>query len=571
MSQAVALAHDTANFISVYRWTKGGFGSRFANPGTLPTSTANGVGAHPDGSALAVAHNNSPYVTAYPWSTTGFGTKFANPSTLPGTGAGYAISFAASGDFVAVSHFGSPYISVYPWSSTGFGTRVANPSTLPNSSARGTKFSPDSTALAVTSDGTPFLQVYPWSSSGFGTKFADPGTLPAGVGWGVAFSPASTEIAVAHDSTPFVSAYPWSTSGFGTKFSNPATLPGTQGYAVGFAPDGSALAVGHLSTPFLSVYPWSSSGFGTKFANPGTLPASNVHGTAFSPYGDALVAGHELTPFVAAYPWSGSGFGTKFANPSTLPDERCDGVAFINLLSDYYFDSSSTPLDGSATTNTADPTAVTPPAGMKAGDLVFMIGDARIASLTLAISQAGGQTWTTHAAISATTKSVRVFTCVFNGTWSANPSVSFGSTTCNSVYMHVFRAPGTVHAWSVNQAQVASSDTTDPFSITGQTTTGSNPTVTMAGWHSPDDNTWGTLTGTGWEVTGVPQYRNTSGSDQSASFAHKVQTAAGATGNVGKSQLTLGADTAQQWIITMAAISGPFTPLFQRKPYSLRI
>lgn len=94
-------------------------------------------------------------------------------------------------------------------------------------------------------------------------------------------------------------------------------------------------------------------------------------------------------------------------------------------------------------------------------------------------------------------------------------------------------------------------------------TVASAPTVTMAGWHSIDDNTWGTLTGTGWVVSGTPQYRNTSGSDQSASFANKIQTAAGATGNVGKSQLTLGADATQQWIITMAAI-----PPLAKRPFT---
>ena len=32
--------------------------------------------------AIAVAHSNTPYITAYPWSA-GFGTKYADPATLP--------------------------------------------------------------------------------------------------------------------------------------------------------------------------------------------------------------------------------------------------------------------------------------------------------------------------------------------------------------------------------------------------------------------------------------------------------------------------------------------------------
>lgn len=33
---------------------------------------------------IAVAHTAAPVVTAYPWSSAGFGTKFADPATLPG-------------------------------------------------------------------------------------------------------------------------------------------------------------------------------------------------------------------------------------------------------------------------------------------------------------------------------------------------------------------------------------------------------------------------------------------------------------------------------------------------------
>lgn len=141
----------------------------------------------------------------------------------------------------------------------------------------------------------------------------------------------------------------------------------------------------------------------------------------------------------------------------------------------------------------------------------------------------------------------------FSG-WSENPSIAFGATTCNSAYMHVFRPPSTSYTWGVDVAAVELDDTSDPFTITGQTTTGTNPTVTFAGWLTGDDNEWGTLTGTGWGVTGGAQYRNTSGSDQSASFAHKIQTAAAATGNVSKSQTTLGPNDTTTFIVTMEAI-----------------
>jgi len=256
------------------------------------------------------------------------------------------------------------------------------------------------------------------------------------------------------------------------------------------------------------------------------------------------------------------GRGTGIDTDLPENESTANGIGWVefsnNVLFDpIYFKSASTPVDGASTTNTADPTVVTPPVGMLAGDLVCMIGQRRAAGDTIAVSEAGGQTWTSHTAISTTNQTARLFTCTFNGTWGANPSVDFSGGTCTSVHMHVFRPPATNYTWSVNQALVeldASGNTI--VTITGQTTTGSNPTVTLAGWFSADDNTWGNLGAAGWQVTGSAQYRNTSGSDQSATYAHKIQTAAGATGNVSKEQLTLGDDAATTFIVTMEAVSG---------------
>jgi hypothetical protein len=88
---------------------------------------------------MAVSHATSPFITAYPWSSSGFGTKFANPATLP-PGVGNGVAFTASGDAMAVSHAFSPIITAYPWSSSGFGTKFANPATLPAGAGNGVAF-----------------------------------------------------------------------------------------------------------------------------------------------------------------------------------------------------------------------------------------------------------------------------------------------------------------------------------------------------------------------------------------------------------------------------------------------
>jgi hypothetical protein len=81
----------------------------------------------------------TPFITAYPWSGSGFGTKFANPATLPAS-FGMDTAFSPSGDAIAVAHHGSPFVTAYPWSGSGFGTKFANPATLPTGNGSGVAF-----------------------------------------------------------------------------------------------------------------------------------------------------------------------------------------------------------------------------------------------------------------------------------------------------------------------------------------------------------------------------------------------------------------------------------------------
>jgi hypothetical protein len=46
--------------------------------------------------AIAIGHATTPFITAYPWSGSGFGTKYANPSTLP-TGLVWGVAWSTVG------------------------------------------------------------------------------------------------------------------------------------------------------------------------------------------------------------------------------------------------------------------------------------------------------------------------------------------------------------------------------------------------------------------------------------------------------------------------------------------
>jgi hypothetical protein len=225
------------------------------------------------------------------------------------------------------------------------------------------------------------------------------------------------------------------------------------------------------------------------------------------------------------------------------------------LMAITYFGSASTPTTDDGT-NTADPTVVTPPVAMRAGDLVLMIAQQRGTGATLAISQAGGQSWTAEAAQSQTNCTIRLFWCRFNGTWSANPSVDFSGTTCNSVVMHVFRPSNTSSVWQVDVAKVSGNFAApaSPFTVTiPGITTITDGALVFAAWATADNNTWGSLTA-GWSTPGLAQYRNSSGSDQSQTHAYRIMAIAGASGTVSKNQATLGGDAGARLIIAFKAV-----------------
>lgn len=195
-----------------------------------------------------------------------------------------------------------------------------------------------------------------------------------------------------------------------------------------------------------------------------------------------------------------------------------------------FFGVGQTPTDNG--TNTTNPTVVSPPASMQAGDLVVMVGIRRAASGTPSISQAGGQTWTSLTVQNANTLAIRYFWCIFNGNWTANPSITMGATLCNSAFMLVFR-PDTDYAFVPDVALSSGTFTApgSPFTVTITGITIDTGGVAIASWHNSVAITYGTLAGAGWDQTGLSaQYRNTSGSDQTSAFAYYI--GSGATGNV---------------------------------------
>lgn len=217
-----------------------------------------------------------------------------------------------------------------------------------------------------------------------------------------------------------------------------------------------------------------------------------------------------------------------------------------------YFGSASNPADNG--TSAATTVAVTPPASMVTGDLVIFMAYQR-GTATTSISETSGQTWTSQRSIPGSpgpTLAGGLFWCIYNGTWGADPSVLFSAGTNTNVVMHVFRPSLSSNLWAFEPTTsglfagsfTGGSAPSSPFtvSITTWGTTINASTISLAIWITDDDNTWGSLSGSGWSVTGTAQYRNTSGSDVSSSYAHNIMTSTGTPADVSKNQATLGGD-----------------------------
>lgn len=224
-----------------------------------------------------------------------------------------------------------------------------------------------------------------------------------------------------------------------------------------------------------------------------------------------------------------------------------------------YFASVGVPTDNG--TSAASPVAFANPpiASMTTGDLVVVYCYARNASATFGVSNAGGQSWNSGTAHNSSTATLsgQVFWCRYNGTWSAAPSFTFSSTTNTNAIMHVFRPTSTTLQWGLETGltgsgaaavqTLASYSASGNFAVpeAGSATINTHAnTIAFAIWSSDDDNSWGTIIGTGWTQVTVPvsQWRNTSGSDASSAYSYKIYSATGTLNQVQASQTVNGSD-----------------------------
>ena len=324
----------SGNWVGAWAWDNTtGFGTRFTSPSPTPAGTGydRGLDINKAKSAVAFGGDNTSF-PVYSWSNSGFGTKYANPGTLP-VSSGCA-AFNGDDTVLGLSQTpssGNNRISAWAWNNTtGFGTKYTDTSSNSTGNGRWLKWAPDNSYVLMTLQNSPYIRGFPWNNStGFGTGFTNPSSSISSASPCVDISPNSAYACVTSDFSPWIQAYPVNAfDQFGTKFANPSTAVFSGGYgsSARWNRAGNVIAAtnGYQGgTNRLVAYAWSSSGFGTKFAQPSVQVGDALD--AFCPIfnnNDTVVFiglrknTASTSPNFAAYIWSNTtGFGTKYADP----------------------------------------------------------------------------------------------------------------------------------------------------------------------------------------------------------------------------------------------------------------
>jgi len=189
-------------------------------------------------------------------------------------------------------------------------------------------------------------------------------------------------------------------------------------------------------------------------------------------------------------------------------------------------------------------------------DVVIMFAEYKVASTTCSVSTTGGQTWTENLDATLNGLAFALYTCVFNGTWTADPVVTnTGASPPRTAWAAGFTGVDTTTPWEVApvaQAQASASSYTE---ATWNTT--NNNAWAVVGGGANDDNTW-SVDNSFVAVSGSGNiYRRTAGgTDCSIALTRKAIPTAGAVGATVLTLATLGPDSGWSWHGALKAAAG---------------
>jgi hypothetical protein len=192
-----------------------------------------------------------------------------------------------------------------------------------------------------------------------------------------------------------------------------------------------------------------------------------------------------------------SGYSNDYAafTPAATDPQNTHVIAFKatgGTGSWSYIGQSSAPRGTRAGVSQVGPTVAVTPPSMNSGDLVVLFGAYRASNVTVAMSEAGGQTWTcgTNTQNAGNALTTRLCHAVYDGTWDANPSMTVTAGTDGmTVWMQVFRPPsgGTV---AVDVAEATTTGAGSALVTLGSNSTTVTNTLSVAFVADQDDNRW---------------------------------------------------------------------------------
>lgn len=178
-------------------------------------------------------------------------------------------------------------------------------------------------------------------------------------------------------------------------------------------------------------------------------------------------------------------------------------------------------------------------AALQAGDVVLVFVNWRVTSGTVSVTTDGGQVWTEeHDAVDTLINAL--YSCVFDGTWDADPAFTFsGAATGRLMVARAYRGVDSTTLWDVSPTWATDSDTSYDIADYNTVTDGALAIVSAG---SGDNNTWSVDNGF-TSPSGNIYWRNSAGADHSIVYAEKTIATAGAVGATTMTQDTLGADS----------------------------
>jgi hypothetical protein len=111
-------------------------------------------------------------------------------------------------------------------------------------------------------------------------------------------------------------------------------------------------------------------------------------------------------------------------------------ILYVEISAQTFVGASSSPNDNGSQAGAT--VAITPPASMLVGDLVIIYSHYRGDDASLSINATGGQSWTSESTYSGVSNQTSFIAWTrYNGTWSANPSISGPGSNALTVVMYV--------------------------------------------------------------------------------------------------------------------------------------